>query len=100
MTGDFRKDQTGRSLLPLDDHGRANGETAAFSAINRESTLREGVLRDGATQFQRSVVGAFDDLLQRVPFSHCVNQISVASQPAAPIAQDAARIVRMIAQNS
>src|SRR2546425_160731 len=85
--------------LPVDDHKWADGVAATFGAIDGQAALRDGVARHKAAQAEVGAVAVGEDALQQFAFDVGVSKVTVSSFAAAPVAQDAAGVVRMVAQS-
>src|SRR5258708_28789201 len=88
------------SLSPLHKHCRTNRIPSALRTINCEASDGQRVGGDGATQPQVAVSIVGNDLMKQVAFGKGVDEIPVSTHSAPEIAQDPARIVRVIAQDA
>src|SRR5439155_12436491 len=84
---------------PVDDDEGTHRITPTLRAVDSEAALRDGIGWDEATHPQMGAVAAGQNALQQFTLDIGVREVTVSSFAAAPIAEDAARVMRMIAQS-
>ena len=85
--------------LPLDYHGGTKRKSPAFRAVDGKAALGEGFGGDGEAEAEGVVGKAFRDLLERVTFGGGVGEVAVSANPAAPVAEDATRVMRVVTED-
>src|SRR5438132_469997 len=86
--------------LPLYDHRRAHGKSAAFGAEDGKAALGECVGGDREAQTKTVVGHVVRNLPEQIIFCGGVDEVAVGADASAPVAQNASGIVGMIAQHT